>query len=222
MDCMTHQLRGGLSYCVCAGRIVFLDIDADRYFCLGPDLEASFRLWAAGTAEGDDGPGLLSLCERGIIVPGKGGNVPPCHISLQVAGDLDAEMRPRLRDLLLALAAELSAAFRLRIRPLAKMLASGKSGSLQHPSGAGQSSLHAARIAAAFARSALILGSTDRCLSRALAALSVCRRRGVAATLVFGVQLNPFAAHAWVQVDDKILVGDFEQCRLFTPILALS
>jgi hypothetical protein len=36
------------------------------------------------------------------------------------------------------------------------------------------------------------------------------------------VRTNPFAAHAWVQIDEEVLVGDFEQVRLFTPILAVQ
>lgn len=80
----------------------------------------------------------------------------------------------------------------------------------------------ASRLAGAFAFSALLLGATDRCLVRGIAATRACRRRGLAAALVFGVRVDPFAAHCWVQLGEEILVGDFDQVRLFTPILTVT
>jgi len=47
-------------------------------------------------------------------------------------------------------------------------------------------------------------------------------RSGIYPRLVFGVRANPFRAHAWVQLEDKVLIGDYEQVRLFTPIAALG
>jgi hypothetical protein len=80
---------------------------------------------------------------------------------------------------------------------------------------------HARWIVAALEHSALWLGSADRCLRRAIAAMMMCRRRGLAAQLVLGVRIDPFGAHAWVQLDERVLVGEFEQVRLFTPILSV-
>jgi hypothetical protein len=41
-------------------------------------------------------------------------------------------------------------------------------------------------------------------------------------SLVFGVRMNPFRAHCWVQLGGQVLIGDFEQVRLFTPIAAFG
>jgi len=43
------------------------------------------------------------------------------------------------------------------------------------------------------------------CLQRSAATTCLLRRQGVAAELVIGAQLLPFRAHAWVEVDGKIV-----------------
>lgn len=214
------RLRDGLSWCLCDERIVLLDIDADRYFALPPELEADFRSWASGTDNypGPAGHGLLAL---GLLVPGRGGGgrgaaaIEPALWDLlpepsAVAGPL---------DLLEAIAAQIGARWSLRRRKLVNLLDAlrARPGATPSP----QPQRRAMRIASAFERSSLFLPKTDRCLPRALAAWSMCRRAGIAASLVFGVRTDPFAAHSWVQLGESVLVGDFEQVRLFTPILVV-
>jgi len=77
------------------------------------------------------------------------------------------------------------------------------------------------RIAAAFASTPLTMRKAKQCLPRALAAAVLCRAAGAAPTLVFGVQLEPFAAHCWLQWNDAVIVGDLEQARMFAPILSV-
>ena len=59
------------------------------------------------------------------------------------------------------------------------------------------------------------------CLFRALLLQAVLRRRGIAATLVVGVQTWPFEAHAWVQAGDLVLDDGIDHVAGFTPILAV-
>jgi hypothetical protein len=74
----------------------------------------------------------------------------------------------------------------------------------------------------AAAATALLLRSHDRCLVRGLALHSLCRKRGLNTKLVLGVVAHPFAAHCWVQLENVVLVGGYEQARLYTPILVLE
>ena len=76
-------------------------------------------------------------------------------------------------------------------------------------------------VADAFRAAATVLRAEDQCLPRAIAARWMCDRYKLDAALVFGVRLDPFAAHSWVQVGDAVIVGDLEQVRLFTPILVV-
>lgn len=213
------QLRPNLSCCLCGDRVLFLDLDADRYFCLGRGLEASFRNWLAGEPTESD---LNMLQARSILQPGerasRAGSLPT-----RAMADLEAAPRARRRDLAEALAFELIAAAWLRIRPIGAVIKGCARHSRHADTAAGGAAAAAAAsaIVAGLAESALWLGSTDRCLPRAIAATLMCRRRRVAAHLVLGVRIDPFGAHAWVQCQDKILVGDFDQVRLFTPILSV-
>jgi hypothetical protein len=218
---MALQLRDNLSFCICDGRVVFLDLEADRYFCLGPALETAFHRWVAAPSVAGIGDDLGLLCERGLLVPARG-TLPtlPDPGALPAVRDLDPQCAPRFRDVARAIAAQLSATASIRRRPLTKIL--GRHAMSVPPTGLvpEQGDSRAAQIAAAFARSALIMGSSDRCLARALAAMSMCRRSRLGAILVFGVRLDPFTAHCWVQRNDQVLVGEFDQARLFTPILS--
>lgn len=40
---MGYRLRSGISFCDVSGQLLFLDIVADRYFCLQPEAERGFR-----------------------------------------------------------------------------------------------------------------------------------------------------------------------------------
>jgi hypothetical protein len=64
-------------------------------------------------------------------------------------------------------------------------------------------------------------GTAGRCLPRALAFLRAGHRRGLRPMLVLGIRLDPFRAHAWVQSGCKVLVGDYEEARAYSPILVL-
>lgn len=56
---------------------------------------------------------------------------------------------------------------------------------------------------AVVAVSALCAG--EGCLPRSLAAAVLCRMRGVWPTWCTGVRTAPFAAHAWIQVDEELV-----------------
>lgn len=220
---MHLHLRENLSFCFCSGRVVLLDLAADRYVCLGPSLESAFRRWA-GSSGGVEGHGDFNLLrERGLLAPAPGR--PPAARAAAVppaARDLAADDRSVPLGLVVpVLAAELRASVWLRRRPLVEIVRWCRTTGGPAEQAFDQLQPRAERIAAAFRGSALILGAADRCLARAIAAMLVCRRRALYPTLVFGVRLNPFAAHCWVQLEDSVLVGDFEQVRLFTPILAV-
>lgn len=56
------------------------------------------------------------------------------------------------------------------------------------------------------------------CLRDSLALMHWLAKRGESATLVFGVKLDPFAAHCWVQKDEIALNDRPERIERFTPI----
>jgi hypothetical protein len=70
---------------------------------------------------------------------------------------------------------------------------------------------------------ATLRGMHALCLPRALAAHAMLRRRGIANTLCLGVARDggELAAHAWIEVSGKPIVGGDEAAR-YTPIAAFG
>jgi hypothetical protein len=206
---------------------VLLDLAADRYFCLPAGLEAAFVRGAEGRLVAEDKPKLKLLLERGLLLEigcGERARLPHGRQIPTPIADLfpDRGGKAKAADVMRALAFEASASWQLRTRRLLSVARETvrRANSLRVPASDTTSRLR--RIVSGFAGLRLLIREADRCLVRALAVHAACCREGIPARLVLGVQLHPFQAHAWVQLDEKIVVGDFEQVRLFTPIAVLG
>ena len=72
------------------------------------------------------------------------------------------------------------------------------------------------RLARAVTRTLAPLPTDVRCLSQSLTLLTVMERRSLRPTLVIGVRTQPFAAHAWIELEGWPLLppGDAEHERL--------
>lgn len=57
-----------------------------------------------------------------------------------------------------------------------------------------------------------------RCVARSAAATCLLRRRGVVAVMVIGVRRMPFYAHAWVEVDGRV-VNDTSKVQTLYPAI---
>ena len=65
------------------------------------------------------------------------------------------------------------------------------------------------RLGRAVTRTLRVLPTDSRCLMQALVLLELAARRGIAATLVIGVQAGPdFRAHAWLETAGVPLLWD--------------
>ena len=222
---MPVQLRDDLHWCDCDGRAVFLDLRADRYFCLPKLANDAFLRLAAQQAEPGDSEKMQFLFQRGLLIEtceSASMKTPPTIEA--PTHDFLGEPFPRIRPvhIIRALAEELRVAWLLRTKPLLRILeAVERRSPLMRPAAADPArSLEA--IAAASSATAYVTRAHNRCLVRALAVHAACARRGIRTKLVFGVIGHPFGAHCWVQLGSSVLVGGFEQARLFTPILVLQ
>lgn len=222
---MPLRLRSHLHWCECAGRAVFLDVKADRYFCLPKAGNDAFLALAAGDEGRQDRDRLCPLVERGLLV--ESGSPRPFQPAPSIdcpARDFGGElMLPRrLVAILRALASELRAAWLLRTRGFQGVITQAQSRAAR----CGDAPVDAARLLQSIVGAAdaisFVTRAHDRCLVRALAVHSVCTANGLRPKLVFGVIAHPFTAHCWVQLGDAVLVGGFEQARLYTPILVLE
>lgn len=218
------HLRQNLYWCECAGRAIFLDAEADRYFGLSPAVNDAFLHLADSSMDPANSSALQPLISRGMLIEDEAERIFRAEWPLVPAThDLNADghVQALPKDIALILMAELAATWHLRMRSFKWVLTdvSRRVGSPPPQQEPDQSLL---AIAAASSAASLFTRSHDRCLVRALAVHSTCRRRGFASKLVFGVRSNPFTAHCWVQLDSAVLVGAFEQVRLYRPILVVE
>ena len=68
---------------------------------------------------------------------------------------------------------------------------------------------------------ALYFTTKDECLFDSLVLVEFLARHGLYPTWVIGVSTNPFKAHSWVQVGDRVLNDLPERVSMFTPILVI-
>jgi hypothetical protein len=216
---MLFSLRAGLSWCICARQAVFLDLEGNRYFRLPETLDSLFQRWATG--EEISSADLAPLVARGIIDSGDRGRVPATgHVPAFRDFALGNKRRPPLLHVAAAISGQLQARRALKRHSMASIvgrLTAERAAETDRVQDEGRQR----RVANAFSTSGMLLQAADECLPRAIAARRLCQRQGLDAALVFGVRLNPFAAHSWVQAGDAVIVGDLENVRLYMPILVL-
>jgi hypothetical protein len=70
--------------------------------------------------------------------------------------------------------------------------------------------LAAWRLAYAAGRVLSLLPTDSRCLFRSLTVMCLLERRGIPQKLVLAVRAQPFAAHAWVEVEGQPVLPDSE------------
>ena len=76
-------------------------------------------------------------------------------------------------------------------------------------------------LARGYADARLYVPARRRCVPDSLAMIYSLWRRGHDAELYFGVRLEPFAAHCWVQSGDLLLSDPLDIVREFTPVFRL-
>jgi hypothetical protein len=74
------------------------------------------------------------------------------------------------------------------------------------------------RITAAVNRAAALYYQRRWCLQRSAACAYLLRRHGFDAELVLGVQVLPFIAHAWVEMDGEVINDNPELTRTFAEL----
>jgi hypothetical protein len=215
-------LRPGLNFAFADGRIILLDVERDRYFCLSEPLDRSLaRVLRQTGLDAADQQNLDRLVKRDILV--EGGSVqlevltalPPRLSALDVC-------EPVPPSPLLTLNASCRLAFakwlhrRLTLSDFLKRVY--RTEFAQDPT---YDAAALARIAFAFRRASFLSRTRDFCLPSSICLTVYLRRLGFPARLTLGVAGRPFAAHCWVQVDDIVANDVLDHVVCFTPILVI-
>lgn len=219
---MFYALRDDVSFCVVEGKSIFLDIDRDRYFGLGPDAELAFqRLIANVPLFASDRLELEKLRSKGILA-GHGNDLPPPQPmrARKLAASIweNAEPGMTLRSAPSLTISLLQTELWLRKRPLKdaiEVVTRLRNRVIVRPDECDDGLTECVR---AFASSAFLFSTHNQCLWRSIALASFLARMGLTAELVFGVRLRPFAAHCWVQRQDQLLNDSLDRVANFTPI----
>lgn len=221
---MGYSPRHNLSFCETGGRLLFLDIERDRYFCLTPSSEESFRRLMDGDHDpADDAFGLRQLVADGLLVRVE------AEVQLQACGIGQIPTRSLLDEPLTAssfavagaLARQAAASLALKLLPLRTVVGQLRRQKERVRDVPGDTRDAQHRVASAFHLASQDVSSLDRCLPRSIAVAHALLALGLRPDLIFGVRLNPFAAHCWVQCDDQLVNERLDEVRNFTPILVL-
>ncbi|WP_195908605.1 lasso peptide biosynthesis B2 protein [Novosphingobium sp. Gsoil 351] len=207
-----------MSGCVADGRLIILDVAADRYRMLPPAAEtAILRHFHGDGLQCGDERALARLLANGILQvqpDGVGGQL--CGHALPELSFFDDPWRtPGAVAVARAALSVVRAMADLRLRGLARTLEAFPRSNSSPAAALSCSQRHAA----AFAELRLIMRTLDRCLPLSIALARTARRSDGDIRLVIGVKLDPFGAHAWVQRGNVVLNDRLDAVVPFTPIL---
>lgn len=215
------KIRHDLHHVSVGGTPVFLDVAADRYFLLSGGATQSFEAFIAGDATADD---LRRLAQLGIVADAsENSGTPHARPEMPRAESSLIDTGPsRFSLTMLARAVALQIGYSLLVprRQLLTTVNAARAAKVKAAHQRRHASVDEAAVAAAFYHAQHILPSADKCLPRSFAMADMLRRTGHHPTIVFGVQL-PFAAHCWVQCEDRVVSDPLAHVVPFTPILAI-
>ncbi|MBN9145675.1 MULTISPECIES: lasso peptide biosynthesis B2 protein [unclassified Novosphingobium] len=224
---MGYALRAGISFCEVSERLLFLDTVDDRYFCLQPGVEQSFR-----TMMNDRGQSftlshphdLGGMLRSGVLLETAGPAVPVPFRSGHIARAslLDTpDQQVATGRFLSAMIHIAGARLSLHCGHLDDILTRLDHIKCPWPR-SGKVELDPIQsMASAFEATSRFLRSHDKCLSRSLALARCLAAHNLPGDLVIGVKLRPFAAHSWVQSGPWLVNDRIDMIRAYTPIMAV-
>ena len=205
-----------VGFCLIGDSVIFLDARLDRYWMLPAGMsQALNRLCAGEELAGEEAAPLLALVRAGLLDSAKGEPLVPCELTRARTSRLDVIKTTSRSSTMIAGLCFAASTWRIRRRGLGCELA-GLQRRQERQAGTARD---VDRHAGAFARLRLLVSPAGHCLPLSLALARRCASAD--ARLVFGVQLAPFAAHAWVQRDTEVLNDELHVVHAFTPILVI-
>lgn len=213
-----HRLPDHLGLCDIEGRLLMLDLRRDRYFELDDRSAAGLRAWRAAEPQEGERPEVAGLVERGFLVPADRADLSGWverDAPIRSLLDLDPRLPRSAWAALPETAAALWAVRRRLRRGLARAVDHARA--IRPASNGGDANPPFARFRAA----RRLVPLPPNCLLDSLALLAILARRGIGCELVFGVKLDPFAAHCWLEANGVVLNDSTDTISSFKPILVV-
>ena len=221
---MGYALPDGLFCCLVGDRFVFLDLPRDRYFCLREAQDAAFRALLDGSISKADAPLLDQMVAGQTLALVAADLVPTTCTAPPEATETMADAREAAtagRHLPRAACQLLVSAIALRRFHLEAIVDRFRHAKAKRLARSVRPSYDLASIARAYRAIGLLVPMHDKCLMRSIALAHHLTDLGAVPDLVFGVRLQPFKAHCWVQLGTVLIVDRIDDVRLFTPILVV-
>lgn len=224
MDMTHYALHDDLSFCRIGDRLVFLDIGKDQYFCLPRDMEQALSAYPEGQENSD--LRISRLLTKDILADqaaSKAGTHPGIEAAARSAMEVPNPQRGvRPTELLEIFAIVLHTRLQLRMSSLKKVLQGialhGRDHAAQGVPPSARVERHLSDAASIYRRARLYVPVDMRCLLDSIAMVRFLHRRDLEAHIVFGVALDPFSAHCWVQAGDLVLNDTVGNVIAHTPI----
>jgi hypothetical protein len=169
---------------------------------------------------------IETLVKEGLITAdaSHGKLATPAHIEAPAISLWDFPRPwPQLsaRDLRRFVSAWAATTMRLRALPIRHVVNRLRKGEIHRRRQSSSFDINKARFLTTifFALQPVFYSAKDACLRNSLTLLEFLAKYELYPTCVFGVKMEPFAAHAWVQQGAVVLTDPIEHVKTFTPIM---
>lgn len=218
---MGLTLAPHLSFCLCGGEMIFLDLYRDKYFRLSPAADRACRSLMGTNASSDiaNDPEITRLVASGFLQTTEGESLSPAK-SVPPTASLFEASQEQAHGSLLATLSTIYWVSRiqglLKSKPLVQVLAhlARRKARVKADPCPTRLHLHARQFLAA----RLWAPCAPVCLLDSLALAHFLISRGHRPDVVFGVTIHPFSAHSWVQMDSCVLNDALAHATAHTAI----
>lgn len=217
-------------FCFRGDAAVFLDVKQDDYTLMAAPLSAALRALAANegrAASCDSGEALKDLLDGGLLTRDRsaGRTVAPTRIApagkLLLPTETMPTARMSARHAWRFLVASIRADAELRWCRLERTITRVQRRKARQSSTQRFDLERARDLVAIFARLRSFFPRNYLCLYDSLALVEFLARHGIFPNWVFGVQLEPWGAHCWVQEAELLFNEEVEVAAGYTPVMAI-
>lgn len=223
-----YFLPSHVHFCCRGDAVVFLDLRQDAYTLVNgaaaTALRALFSAQDAPKPEGASADALSELVHGGLLTSDRNGarRIAAANFAPATEALVDPEARPVVRVTLdhvrRFVASCVLASVRLGRYPLEATVSTVE----RRKKGRRPFDVAKAReLTVIFQKLRPFFPRDCLCLYDSLALIEFLARYGVFATWVFGIKLEPWAAHCWLQHDRFVFNDDVEEAASYTPIMAI-
>lgn len=217
-------------FCCRGDALVFLDLKQDDYTLVSGPMAAVIRALSSGVAVAqtpDDETMLRELIEGGLLTTD--GHAGKDILPTRIAPALDPLIEPERRQAASVTLKHVSTfmracsmtALRLRSERIERIVTSVERRKVRAAHAADFPMEQARILTTAFLKLRALFPRNYLCLYDSLALVEFLAHFGVFPTWVFGVKLEPWAAHCWVQERSFMFNEDVEEAAGYTPVMAV-